>query len=411
MTDPSFTPDQRGLLQALNALVGPLPTLADPNFPHKLPEHGLGESQTLDLLAPIVIGGAQHLGTDTAFAHMDPPTPWITWATTLWNAALNQNLLHPDVAPATRDIEKQVIDWLSPCFSMSGGHMTPGSTIANLTALWAARELKNIKTVVASEAAHLSVAKAAHILGLEYLSIGTNKWGQLNVKSLPKDLSTSALVLTAGTTSAGAIDQLSAYENCAWTHVDAAWAGPLRLSTNHANKLNGIESADSIAISAHKWLYQPKESGLVLFKDADSAHKAVSFGAAYLAVPNVGVLGSHGANALPLLATLIAWGRTGLQQRIDAAMLNADRLFSYLDMRADVQVYSRNISGVLLWHNKDGNSTRGIIDRLPKGSASLTTIDGSSWIRHVAANPNVDITFLTKHIDDALRNHTNSQYD
>ena len=49
--------------------------------------------------------------------------------------------------------------------------MTSGSTLANLTVLWAARECARIKGVVASEVAHLSIPKAAHILGLGYRAI------------------------------------------------------------------------------------------------------------------------------------------------------------------------------------------------------------------------------------------------
>ena len=72
----------------------------------------------------------------------------------LWNARLNQNLLHSATAPFATEAEKQVIDWLQPYFGMGAGHMCSGSTLANLTALWAARDVKSIKKVVASEAAH-----------------------------------------------------------------------------------------------------------------------------------------------------------------------------------------------------------------------------------------------------------------
>ena len=255
---------------------------------------GIGEIPTLDQLAPIVLGQAAHLGATDAFAHMDPPTPWITWATTLWNASLNQNLLHPDVSPIAREIEKRVIQWLCPYFGMDGGHMTPGSTVANLTAIWAARELNQVKRVVASTAAHLSIAKSAHLLGLAFEAVGTDSSGALDIEKLPTDLSESILVLTAGTTSVGAIDSLSLIGRAAWSHVDAAWAGPLRLSHCHAGRLAGIEHADSVSISAHKWFFQPKESGLILFKDSNRSHEAVSFGGAYLTEPNVGVLGSRG---------------------------------------------------------------------------------------------------------------------
>ena len=205
MTDSSFIASRPGLEQALEAVLVPPSGSEQPQLPNNLPNKGIGEEATLEILAPIVIGGARHLGAPGAFAHMDPPTPWISWATTFWNASLNQNLLHPDLSPVAKDIERRVIDWLSPFYGMDGGHMTPGSTVSNLTALWAARDLNGIKIVVASDASHLSIAKATHLLGLEYLSVATDTSGRLDTTKLPTDLSNAALVLTAGTTNAGAI--------------------------------------------------------------------------------------------------------------------------------------------------------------------------------------------------------------
>jgi len=178
--------------------------------------------------------------------------------------------------------------------------MTAGSTLANLTALWAARECAGVTEVIASDTAHLSIAKAAHILGLKLRQIPTTPTGALIQDALPSDLSRSALVLTAGTTSTGAIDPLAVAGSAAWTHVDAAWAGPMRL-TRLSDRLDGIEKADSVAVSAHKWFFQPKESALIFFKDVEKAQGVITMGGAYLAAPNVGILGSHGAMAIPLL--------------------------------------------------------------------------------------------------------------
>lgn len=394
MSDSTFAPDRAGLQKALDALLAVSYDSEPDALPESLQENGLGESHVIDMLAPLVLGGARRLGAATAFAHMDPPTPWITWAMSLWNAALNQNLLHPDVAPVARDIEAAVIRWLAPYFCMAGGHMTPGSTVSNLTALWAAREVRGVKRVFASEAAHISVAKVAHILGLEYQSVPTDKQGRMRHECLPADLSGTALVFTAGTTSAGAIDSLECGNNGAWTHVDAAWAGPLRLSDTYKVRLAGLETADSVAISAHKWLFQPKESGLVLFRDADEANAALSFGADYLAVPNIGLLGSHGANAVPLLATLAAWGRKGVEERIDRAMAHAGELHGFLSGQSIVQLFSPNTSGVILWRIPGGSAPKDIVKRLSMGAASTANADGKDWVRHVAANPNVDIARL-----------------
>ena len=69
---------------------------------------------------------------------------------------------------------------------------------------------------------------------------------------------------------------------------------------------NFITKADSVAVSAHKWLFQPKDSALIMFQNPELANSAISFGGGYLTSPNVGVQGSRGAVAIPLLATLIA---------------------------------------------------------------------------------------------------------
>ncbi len=400
--DPSFLADRAGLEYALEALLKAVDTTRIPVLPGTLPQNGIGEHAVLSALAPIVLDRAQPLGEAQSFAHMDPPTPWITWATSLWNAALNQNLLHPDLSPAATEIEARVIDWLAPLYGMDGGHMVPGSTIANLTALWAAREVAGVTKVITSQAAHLSVAKAAHMLGLEFKALDTNHYGRINPSTLGDDLSKSALVLTAGTTSAGAIDDLGLCGRAAWTHVDAAWAGPLQLSPEYAPLLAGIENADSVSISAHKWFFQPKSSGLILFSDNKKAESVISFGGAYLSTANVGVLGSHGAVAVPLLATLLAWGQNGLAQRIERAMGLADDLWRRLEAHPGVELFGRQESGVILWRPKNAGDVDTVLADLPAGAASVTRLGGKRWLRHVAANPNADIEALWLPISRAL---------
>jgi L-2,4-diaminobutyrate decarboxylase len=399
--DQDFRGNFDGLLHAVKLMGRNYADAGKLDLPAKLPETGLGAHAALDYLAPHLLGGAAHLGEPTSLAHMDPPTPWITWATTLWNASLNQNLLHPATAPVAREVEKQAINWLSPFFGMNGGHMTAGSSLANLTALWAARECAAVNEVIASESAHLSIAKSAHILGLRYRALPADASGALLADSLPNDLTRSALVLTAGTTSTGAIDPLDLAGRAAWTHVDAAWAGPLRLSA-HADRLSGIGQADSISVSAHKWLFQPKESALVLFRDTAKAHAAVSFGGAYLAVPNVGVQGSHGAAAVPLLATLLAWGREGLAARIEHCMALAEQLAQFIQNDPRLELMTAPQTGIVVWRPKNKETFENIRQQLPTDSTSTTLIATQPWFRNVAANPNADIGQLIGAIGQAL---------
>jgi L-2,4-diaminobutyrate decarboxylase len=388
MTDFSFEVNRSGLQHALDLMErDALPQASA--LPAQLQETGIGETAALDLLAPLVFDGATRLDLPHAFAHMDPPTPWVSWAATLWNARLNQNLLHAASAPFARAAERQAIAWLAPYFGMEGGHMTPGSTMANLTALWAARERTGARRVIVSEAAHLSIPKAANILGLTLESIPADAAQHLDASKLTGDLSDAILVITAGTTSAGAIDPLALCGRAAWTHVDAAWAGPLVFSEAHKAKLQGLAAADSVAVSAHKWFFQPKESALVFFRDEKASHDAISFGGAYLAAPNVGELGSHGAVAIPLLATLLAWGRDGLAERIDRCMENAGKLARAVAADSRWRLFAQPETGVVLFRPVTGDCEAALA-RLPPGLASTTKIAGETWLRCVAANPNVD---------------------
>ncbi len=395
--DKSFLPDS-GLEHAVELLRKTLN--AQEKLPDEFPNLGFGEIESLDLLAPHVLGGAARLDSANALAHMDPPTPWITWATTLWNARLNQNLLHPDTAPFAIEAEKKVIDWLAPFFGMNGGHMCSGSTIANLTALWAARDAKSIEKIVASKAAHISIEKAARILGLPYAQIATNSDGQIDIDKIG-DISKVCLVLTAGTTATGVIDPLALAGQAKWTHVDAAWAGPLRLSPTHAYLLDGIDKADSVAVSAHKWLFQPKDSALIMFREPERSNPAISFGGGYLTAPNVGVQGSRGAAAIPLLATMIAWGKNGFSNRIDHAMSMASKLAKALDKEEGISLWAIPKTGVTVFRPITIN-TEEFYRNLPEGMFSTCILDDEKWLRSVAANPLADIDEIISTIQEAV---------
>jgi L-2,4-diaminobutyrate decarboxylase len=387
-TDRSFSVDADGLHRAVE-LLGRDAFSAAATLPDSLPEDGAGDVDALEILAPHVLGCAARLGAPAALAQMDPPTPWLAGALTLWNASLNQNLLHPRTAPFAREAEERVVAWLAPFFGMAGGHMTPGSSLANLTALWAARDAGGAKRVVASEAAHLSVEKAARILGLKFETVVTDAAQRLDASALG-NLSDACLVLTAGTTTAGAIDPLTFDHRAAWTHVDAAWAGPLRISAQYKARLAGMERADSVVVSAHKLLFQPKESALVLFRDPQRANAAISFSGGYLTIPNVGVLSSHGAVAVPLLGTLLAWGRRGLVERIDRCMASAERLAAAVAASPKFELFAPPETGLVVFRPKDG-AIDAHATRLAPLTASTAPIKGKTWLRCVAANPIVDI--------------------
>ncbi|MDE2154797.1 MAG: hypothetical protein KGJ32_02710 [Xanthomonadaceae bacterium] len=414
-TRNDFSPDADGLALAVQQLVEcrqaraamPAHGTRIPELPSALPVQGLGGRTALEYLAPWALDRSARLDAPGFIAHMDPPTPWMTWAAAMWVAGTNQNLLHPDAAPVARDLEARVVDWLAPWFGMRGGHMVPDSTLGNLTALWAARDVAGAKRIVTSEDSHVSIVKAGHILGLPVERLPVDASRALRAVQFNEDLSDAALVLTAGTTAVGAIDCLTEPRRAAWVHVDAAWAGPLRM-TKHSALLDGTEQADSVAVSAHKWLYQPKESALVFFAQPDRVAQALTFGGSYLAQPNVGLLGSHGATALPLLATLLAWGLEGVRERIESDMVIAQRLADRVQVEPELQLWGQPRTGIVVWRPRKGDPLQ-LRERLQDAWVSTATINGEVWFRSVATNPLADPDRLVDAVLNAIGvRHTNS---
>ena len=97
----------------------------------------------------------------------------------------------------------------------------------------------------------------------------------------------ACVVATAGTTGTGAVDPLPELralcdEHGVWLHVDAAYGGATMLVERGRERLRGLESADSVALDPHKWLFQPLEAGCVLVRDGAALTRAFSVAPAYL---------------------------------------------------------------------------------------------------------------------------------
>jgi glutamate/tyrosine decarboxylase-like PLP-dependent enzyme len=173
------------------------------------------------------------------------------------------------------------------------------------------------------------------------------------------------------------------------------------LSPSHAHLLAGIENADSVAVSAHKWFFQPKDSALVMFREPTKANSAISFGGGYLTSPNIGVQGSRGAAAIPLLATLIAWGRDGLVERIDRTMSMAAKLAEKLNNNKRIALWAMPTTGVTVFRPLTCR-TEELHQRLAEGMFSSCMLDDETWLRSVAANPLADIDEIISIINDEI---------
>ena len=355
---------------------------------------------------------------------MDPPPEPAAAIAAGWAATLSQNLLHAETSPVAGPLERLVIGWLAPLFGQDGGHLVPGSTVANLTALWAAREA-GCTSVAASPAAHHSIAKAAHLLGLTLHMLPVDASAGVvaheSVFDGVADPSRCALVLTAGVTSTGLIDPLHLFEGrggqaFGWRHCDAAWGGPIRLG-RHGGRLDGIDAADSISMSGHKWLFQPRGSAVVMFRDTPSAHASLTGlpaegnPAGYLRQANFGVLGSRPDLAMPLAATLLAQGREGVGGAVDTCLEIAADLMDRLASSRDWLLWPGHAAeperhtGVILFRHRehDPDSCAASLD---PSLVSRTPIPGQAdsqpWLRHVISHPETDAVEIIDRLNRQL---------
>ena len=219
-------------------------------------------------------------------------------------AATNQSLDSWDQGPVATHLEQRLVAGLTARVGwdpeVAGGVMTSGGTQSNLMGLLLARDAAAARSgrevaadglgpdagrwrVLCSELAHFSVTRSAALLelgGRAVVPLGTDADRRLRPAELDRALDRMdaagqvpvALVATAGTTDFGSIDPLPALAERArtaglWLHVDAAWGGGLLFSDRHRRLLDGIETADSVAVDLHKLGWQPAGCGVFLVRD------------------------------------------------------------------------------------------------------------------------------------------------
>ena len=219
---------------------------------------------------------------------LKPPHP-VAIAGYLAAMTVNPNNHALDGGPATGAMEKEVVADLAAMFGLpegSLGHLTSSGTIANLEALWVARQLAPGRAVAHSQEAHYTHARMCEVLGVESVAVPADAAGRMDLDALEDLLAAGrvgTVVLTAGTTGLGAVDPIA--EALALRdrygcrlHVDAAYGGFFALlagdedgakllEPDTAARLRAVGACDSVVVDPHKHGLQPYGCGAVLFRD------------------------------------------------------------------------------------------------------------------------------------------------
>jgi glutamate/tyrosine decarboxylase-like PLP-dependent enzyme len=357
-----------------DALVRPMGQAA---FDNGLPADGNGSLQALTELVANATEGATR-STGPRFFHfvMGGVTPAALGADWL-TSALNQAAYNWVSSPFASRVEQVALAWLKELFGIPAewsAVMTSAATTANQVGLAAARRWWGLHhgvdideagfaglpavPVFAGGYLHASAIKALGMLGLGRQRpqiLSRDAAGRFDLVALERALGElggkpAIVAATAGDVNSGDFDpvrELAALtrKHGAWLHVDGAFGLYAALAPSTRHLTDGIDAADSIAVDGHKWLNAPYDTGFAFVRDPSLHAGAFSSGAAYLgtealARPVFGNLGpemSRRARALPVWATLRAYGRDGYRAMIERHLGLAQRVASQVDDAPDLE--------------------------------------------------------------------------
>jgi glutamate/tyrosine decarboxylase-like PLP-dependent enzyme len=344
----------------------------------RLPEHGDGTLAGVGRLLEIGTGAATHSAGPRFFHFVvggaTPAAVAGDWITSLLDQAAG---LWP-TSPLAARAEAVVLEWLKDLLAVPasyGGVLTPSATLAHVTGLacartwWAQRHGRDVTAhglaglppmpVFSSGLVHPSTRKALQILGCGRDTLRTfarDDTGRVDLAALESALADAGgpavVVANVGEVNTGDCDPVAEMADLAarygaWLHVDGAFGLFAAVSPRTAHMVRGVERADSITADGHKWLNVPYESGFSFVRDRSLMSRAFGgWGVPYLPDaedehPNFNMLGpesSRRARALPIWATLRAYGRQGYREMVERHLDVAAHLGRLVEADPDLEL-------------------------------------------------------------------------
>ena len=412
---------------------------------------GLGNQVAIERAIEYFLKDSLAVHHPQCVAHLHCPSLVISQAAEVLINATNQSMDSWDQSPSATIIEIKLIEWLRTQVGYQSGDagvFTSGGTQSNLMGLMLARDaffarqghsvqqhgltgdIRKIK-VLCSENAHFSVQKNMALMGLGYQAVTlvkTDQFSRMDLNDLREKLAQAeangeqvmAIVATAGTTDAGAIDPLKAIAELAaerqiWMHVDAAWGGALLMSEKYRHYLDGLELADSVTLDFHKQFFQTISCGAFLLKDARH-YELMRYQAAYLnsefdeeqGIPNLvskSLQTTRRFDALKLWMALEALGQKQYAEIIDHGVTLAQEVAGYVNAQPALElVMQPQLASVLFRYRTEQLTAAGeaavalfnqrIGDALlesGRANVGVTEADGVTCLKLTLLNPTVTL--------------------
>ena len=345
-----------------------------------LPEEGGDPQALLRDTAALLFGHSLFNGHPRFFGYITSSAAPIGMLADLLASAVNANVGAWKLSPMATEIEAQVIRWLAQFIGYPadcGGLLLSGGNMANLTCLLAARAAQadwDIRRqgvaggprlcIYASTETHTWLQKAADLAGLGTEAIHWIDGQPMDLENLQvryrQDVNEGyrpfLVVGSAGTVSTGAVDplpDLAAFcqEHKLWFHVDGAYGAFASGLAGAPPELKGLESADSVAVDPHKWLYAPLEAGCALVRNPAALRNAFSYHPSYYSFEgeglnyyDIGPQNSRGFRALKVWLALQKAGAAGYREMIQDDIALARYLYDLAVDHPELEAITHHLS-------------------------------------------------------------------
>ena len=264
----------------------------DTLFSEEVPEKQKDAREVLDFVLQKVMTQSNVVSHPKSYSFVPGPSNFISAMGDALASGFNIFSGGWAASPAAAQMEIVTLNWLLKIYGFpvkrGGGIFTSGGSMANLTAIATARNVKcsddfSKAVIYLSDQAHSSNIKAIRTLGFRKeqiriiptdgeFKIGINKLKNAIARDKLDGWQPFCFIASAGTTNTGTVDPLNELaaickKEKIWFHIDAAYGGAAILAKNGKQLLAGIEKADSITVDPHKWFYQPYEIGCLLVRN------------------------------------------------------------------------------------------------------------------------------------------------
>jgi len=379
-----------------------------------LPEEPTPVDALLDQLRRVVwpnIGNVQH---PRFFAFIPSPSNFVSVMADALAAGFNPFAGNWLEGSGPAQIELVVIDWLREMCGLpetAGGLFVSGGSMANLTALAAARRARlgdrsDDAVIYYSDQTHNSIEKALRVLGFareQIRMLPSDEDFRLPVESLRRAVAEDradgkrpfCVIANAGTTNTGAVDPLDQLadfcerENL-WLHVDGAYGAAACLSERGRRLLVGIERADSLSIDPHKWLFQPFEIGCVIARDARLLKNTFHTMAGYLEDTkrveeeeinyyDYGVQLTRGFRALKLWLSIKTFGAAAFREAINRGFEMAEFAEEMLRQPDRWRIISPATFGIVTFRYVAEGCSENEINEIHRRMVEMMTEDGFAF--------------------------------